>query len=227
VQVEIWSDIACPWCYIGKRRFEAALAEFEHRDEVYVTWRSFELDPTAPHEREGDLAEHLARKYGMAPAQAREKHQEMTEMAAAEGVTFRFDLARSGSTFDGHRIVHLAGEHGMQDAMKERLLRAYFAEGKLISDHETLAELAAEVGLPADEVAATLAGERYAEEVRANERTAHQLGIHAVPTFVVDRALSASGAYPPDALLNLLREGWEASGQRETPVIVSGRGSAS
>jgi predicted DsbA family dithiol-disulfide isomerase len=223
VQVEIWSDVACPWCYIGKRRFEAALAEFEHRDEVTVTWRSFELDPAAPSEREGNLAEHLARKYGMAASEARERQQQLTEMAAAEGLAFRFDLARSGSTFDAHRIVHLAAGHGLQDAMKERLLRAYFSEGKLISDHDALAALAAEAGLPADEVAETLAGERYAEQVRDDELTARRLGISAVPTFVVDRALAASGAYPPDALLDLLRRGWEAS----TPVVVSGHGPAS
>lgn len=220
MHVEIWSDIACPWCYIGKRRFEAALAEFEHRDEVQVTWRSFELDPGAPHEREGDLTQLLAKKYGMPIERARATQQQMTETAAAEGVAFRFDAVRSGSTFDAHRIVHLAEEHGLQDQMKERLLRAYFSEGKLISDHETLAELAAEVGLPENEVAETLAGERYAEQVRDDERTARQLGISAVPTFVVDRALGASGAQPPDALLGLLRQGWEASAA--VPVAAGG-----
>ena len=214
MNIEIWSDIACPWCYIGKRRFEAALAAFEHRDEVQVTWRSFELDPTAPHERDGDLAAHLARKYGMDISQARARQQQMTEMAAAEGATFRFEIVRSGSTFDAHRIVHLAAEHGLQDAMKERLLRAYFSEGRLLSDHDTLVALAVEVGLPADAVAETLAGRRYAEQVRDDERTAGRLGISAVPTFVVDRALAASGAQPPDALLGLLRQGWEASGER-------------
>jgi predicted DsbA family dithiol-disulfide isomerase len=214
VNIEIWSDIASPWCYIGKRRFEAALAAFEHRDEVQVTWRSFELDPTAPHERDGDLAAHLARKYGMDISQARARQQQMTEMAAAEGATFRFEIVRSGSTFDAHRIVHLAAEHGLQDAMKERLLRAYFSEGRLLSDHDTLVALAVEVGLPADAVAETLAGRRYAEQVRDDERTAGRLGISAVPTFVVDRALAASGAQPPDALLGLLRQGWEASGER-------------
>jgi predicted DsbA family dithiol-disulfide isomerase len=211
VHVEIWSDIACPWCFIGKRRFEAALAEFEHRDEVQVTWRSFELDPTAPHEYEGELAAHLAEKYGMTIAEARERQQHLVEMAAAEGLTFRFDLARRASTFDAHRIVHLAQAHGLQDAMKERLLRAYFSEGKLISDHETLAALAAEVGLPEGEVSETLAGERYADEVREDERTAQRFGLSAVPTFVVDRALAASGAHPPEALLGLLRQGWDAS----------------
>lgn len=222
MQVEIWSDIACPWCYIGKRRFEAALAEFEHRDEVELTWRSFELDPTAPPEREGDLAEHLARKYGMALADAREKQQQMTEVAAAEGVSFRFDSVRSGSTFDAHRIVHLAAEHGLGDAMKERLLRAYFSEGKLISDHQTLTGLAVEVGLAEAEVAATLASGRYDAEVRNDETTARRLGISAVPTFVVDRALAASGAHPPDALLALLRQGWEA-GRSAEPAVGSGR----
>jgi predicted DsbA family dithiol-disulfide isomerase len=211
VHIEIWSDIACPWCYIGKRRFETALAEFEHRDEVEVTWRSFELDPTAPHEEPGELAAHLAEKYGMTIDEARERQQHLVDMAAAEGATFRFDLARRASTFDAHRIVHLAAAHGRQDAMKERLLRAYFGEGELISDHGTLAALAAEVGLPEAEVEETLAGKRYAEEVRDDERTARGLGISAVPTFVVDRALAASGAHPPDALLGLLRQGWDAA----------------
>jgi predicted DsbA family dithiol-disulfide isomerase len=197
------------------------LAGFEHRDEVQVTWRSFELDPTAPHEYKGELAAHLAEKYGMTLAEARERQQELTDMAAAEGIAFHFDLARRASTFDGHRIVHLAEAHGLQDAMKERLLQAYFTEGKLISDHETLAGLATEVGVPHAEVAETLAGDRYAEAVRDDERAARQLGISAVPTFVVDRALAASGAHPPDALLDLLRQGWAASTQERA---VAGRG---
>jgi len=208
VDVEIWSDIACPWCYVGKRRFESALAQFEHRDEVNISWRSFELDPDAPHEREGDRAERLAQKYGMTVAQAREAEQRLTDVAAGEGLDFRFDIARSGTTFDGHRVVHLAGEHGLQDAMKERLLRAYFTEGQLVSDKDTLVRLAVEVGLAEEEVREMLAGDRYAEDVREDERTAGQLGISAVPTFVVDRALGASGAQPPEELLQLLEQGW-------------------
>jgi predicted DsbA family dithiol-disulfide isomerase len=219
VHVEIWSDIACPWCYVGKRRFEAALAKFEHRDGVRVTWRSFELDPGAPREREGDRAAHLAQKYGTTIERAREMERQMTDVAATEGLAFRFDIARSGVTFDAHRIVHLAEEHRLQDAMKERLLRGYLTEGELMSDHETLVRLATEVGLPDDEVRETLAGDRYAAEVREDERTAAQLGIGAVPTFVIERALGASGAHPPEALLDLLRQGWAA----RTPVsIVSG-----
>src|SRR5579875_2449056 len=209
MEVEIWSDIACPWCYIGKRRFEAALARFEHRDEVNVTWRSFELDPGAPAERTGDRAEHLARKYGMSVEQARAAEARMTETAAGEGLQYRLDIARGGNTFDGHRLIHLAAEHGLQDECKERLLRAYFSEGELISDHETLVRLGGEVGLPEDEVRQMLAGDRFADAVREDEVTAQRMSISGVPMFVVDRALGASGAHPPEELLTLLERGWE------------------
>jgi predicted DsbA family dithiol-disulfide isomerase len=218
--VEIWSDIACPWCYVGKRRFEKALAAFEHRDEVEVSWRSFELDPDGPPERIGDRAARIAEKYGMTVEHARAMEQRMVETAAAEGLDFRFDIARSGSTFDAHRVVHLAQEHGLQDAMKERLLRAHFTEGALVSDHETLVRLAAEVGLREDEIRETLAGDRYAAEVRHDERAAGQLGIRSVPTFVIDRALGVSGAQVPPELLAFLRRGWNARvGQ---PLVTAG-----
>ncbi|MBV9047856.1 MAG: DsbA family oxidoreductase [Solirubrobacterales bacterium] len=220
MDVEIWSDIACPWCYIGKRRFEAALAEFEHRDDVRVRWRSFELDPSAPAEREGERAARLAEKYGITVERAREMERQMTETAASEGLEFRFDRARSGATFDAHRVVHLAAEHGVQDAMKERLLRAYFTEGELMSDRDRLVHLAIEVGLDEDAVREMLAGDRLADEVRADERTAARFGISAVPTFVVDRALGVSGAHPPEALLELLREGWAR--RRPAPVVLAG-----
>jgi predicted DsbA family dithiol-disulfide isomerase len=214
--VEIWSDIACPWCYVGKRRFEQALAAFEHRDDVEVRWRSFELDPAAPGERTVRIAE----KYGTTVEQAREMEQRMVETAAAEGLDFRFAVARSGTTFDAHRLVHLAQEHGLADAMKERLLLAYFSEGELMSDHDALIRLAGEVGLDQAEVRAMLAGERYAAEVRDDERTAARLGIRAVPTFVVDRARGASGAQPPAELLALLAQGWEA--RVSEPVLAVG-----
>jgi predicted DsbA family dithiol-disulfide isomerase len=220
MNVEIWSDIACPWCYIGKRRFEAALARFEHRDDVRVTWRSFELDPAAPDQRDGERAARLAERFGITVERAREMERQMTDTAAGEGLDFRFDLARSGSTFDAHRVVHLAAEHGLQDAMKERLLRAYFGEGELMSDREALVRLAVEVGLDEDEVRGMLASDRLAEEVRDDERTAHAFGISAVPTFVLDRSIGVSGAHPPDALLDLLREGWAR--RAPAPAVVAG-----
>jgi predicted DsbA family dithiol-disulfide isomerase len=220
MEIEIWSDIACPWCYIGKRRFEAALARFEHRDEVTVKWRSFELDPEAPGERVGDRAQHLADKYGMTLEQAQGAERQMTETAAGEGLDFRFDIARAGNTFDGHRVIHLAAEHGLEDEMKERLLRAYFSEGELVSDPETLVRLAVEVGVPEAAARETVAGDRFAEDVRSDERDAAQLGISAVPTFIVDRAIGGSGAHPPEALLNLLHQGWERS--RPVSIVTGG-----
>jgi len=206
VHVEIWSDIACPWCYIGKRRFEAALASYEHRDEVSVTWRSFELDPGAPAELEVDGATHLAEKYGTTREEALAMQARMTEAAAGDGLDFRFDIARRGNTFDAHRLVHLAAAHGAQDAMKERLMRAYLTEGELISDAAALERLALEVGLPEEEVRGLLVGNRFAAEVREDEQTATRMGINAVPFFVVDRAIGASGAHPPEQLVELLRQ---------------------
>jgi predicted DsbA family dithiol-disulfide isomerase len=210
MHVEIWSDIACPWCYVGKRRFEAALAAFEHRDAVRVTWRSFELDPGAPPERGGERAQHLAAKYGVTRERAIEMQDQMAAAAAGDGIDMRFDVVRAGSTFDAHRLVHLGEAHGRQDAMKERLLRAHFAEGELVSDPAVLSRLGAEVGLPVDEIDALLAGDRYAAEVRDDERTAAALGIHAVPFFVADRAFGASGAQPPEVLGEFLRRAWDA-----------------
>jgi predicted DsbA family dithiol-disulfide isomerase len=218
VHVEIWSDIACPWCYVGKRRFEAALAGFEHRDAVRVTWRSFELDPTAPAERPGDRAAHLAAKYGCTLAQARDMQQRMTAVAASEGLDFRFDRARGGSTFDAHRMLHLAAAHGAQDALAERIMRAHLTEGELVSDLAVLARLGSQAGLPDDEVRDVLAGDRFAAEVRDDERTATGLGISAVPFFVADRAFGAAGAQPPEVLGGLLRRGWEA---RPAPSAVA------
>jgi predicted DsbA family dithiol-disulfide isomerase len=206
VHVEIWSDIACPWCYVGKRRFEAALARFPHRDDVRVTWRSFELDPAAPAERPEDAPTHLAQKYGTSVEQARAMNDNLTKIAAGDGLEYHLDTLRLGSTFDAHRLTHLAKAHGLQDAMEERLMRAYLTEGGLMSDRDTLERLAVEAGLPRDEAREALLTDRFAEDVRDDERTAAALGIHAVPFFVVDRRIAASGAQPPEVLLQLLEQ---------------------
>ena len=221
MDVEIWSDIACPWCYVGKRRFETALAVFAHRDEVEVTWRSFELDPDAPRERDRDGADHLARKYGTSREEAIAMQARMTATAARDGLEFRFDIARGGNTFDAHRLLHLAAQHGVQDAMKERLMRAYLTEGELIGAPAVLARLGEEAGLPEDEIHDLLTTDRYAAEVREDERTASALGIHAVPFFVVDRAFGASGAQPPEVLTGMLEQAW-ASTHPAVTVLADG-----
>jgi predicted DsbA family dithiol-disulfide isomerase len=210
MDIDIWSDIACPWCYIGKRRLEVALESFEHRDEVQVRWHSFELDPQAPLEREGDNATNLAQKYGTTREKALAGLANMTETAAGDGLEFHFERARSGNTFDAHRLTHLALAHGLQDAIKERLMRAYLTEGELISDHATLRRLALEIGLPEGPVDELLGSDLYADEVRTDEYTARRLGITAVPFFVVDRSVGAAGAQSPEYLLEMLRRTWEA-----------------
>jgi predicted DsbA family dithiol-disulfide isomerase len=220
VQIEIWSDIACPWCYVGKRRFEAALAGFEHRDEVEVMWRAFELDPAAPAEREGDLAERLAEKYGASVEQMRASQAQLTQVAAADGLDFHFDAVRSGNTFDAHRLVHLGAAHGLQDAVEERLMRAYQSEGELMSDPAALERLGVDAGLPAGAVRALLAGDDFADAVRDDERIAAALGISAVPFFVADRRFGVSGAQSPEVLGQFLRQAWEARPQVE--VVAGG-----
>ncbi len=207
--VEIWSDVVCPWCYIGKRRFEAALERFEHRDEVTVMWRSFELDPEAPAQPEGTSAERLAAKYGMSLERAQTLQDEMTERGAAEGLEYRFDLARGGNTFDAHRLIHLAATYGHQADAQERLMRAYFTEGEAISDPETLIRLVAELGVAADEARDVLSGDRFAEDVREDEQLATRLGIQGVPFFVLDRRYGVSGAQPPEVLLQALTQTWD------------------
>ncbi|HWH95449.1 MAG TPA: DsbA family oxidoreductase [Baekduia sp.] len=220
MELEIWSDIACPWCYVGKRRMEAALARFEHRDDVTVTWRSFELDPSAPAEHGISHAELIAQKYGRTVEQVEAMDAQLTAVAAADGLEMNFAQVRSSNTFDGHRLIHLAAAHDKQDAMKERLMRAYFTEGALLSDHDILTALALEVGLPEDEVREVLLTERHAEEVRDDERAAMSAGISAVPCFVIDRKFGASGAQDPQVLLDFLRRGWSA--REPAPITMTG-----
>jgi predicted DsbA family dithiol-disulfide isomerase len=204
LNVEIWSDVVCPWCYIGKRRFEAALAAFPH--EVRTTWRSFELDPGAPPTRDHTATEHLAAKYGMSVEQAQASHAQMTALAASEGLEYHFDTTRGGNTFDAHRLIHLAAAHGKQDEAKERLMRAYFTEGVAIGDREALVALAADLGLDPDEARAALDGDGYADAVREDEQLAQRFGIQGVPFFVLDRRLGVSGAQSAEVLVRALEQ---------------------
>jgi len=220
MKVEIWSDVVCPWCYIGKRRFEAALERFPHADAVELEWKSFELDPSAGPSGEGAYAERLAAKYGQSVAQAQGMLDGMTATAAAEGLDFHFELARPGNTFDAHRVLHLAKQRGVQDAVKERFDRATFSEGAPVSDHETLVGLAAEAGLDADETRGVLASDRYADAVRADEQQARTYGISGVPFFVVDGRYGVSGAQPAELIASVLEKAW--SEQSPLSVVAGG-----
>jgi predicted DsbA family dithiol-disulfide isomerase len=208
MRVDIWSDVVCPWCYVGKRRFEAALAAFPHRDSVQVRWRSFELDPRAPRRRDGDRIEHLAAKYRIPRGEAEAMDRQITEAGRSAGLDFHLDRTQGGNSFDAHRLLHLAAEHGLADALKERLLRGYFSEGEPVGDPAALARLALEAGLPAAEVDDVLAGHRYAEAVRADEQQAQALGATAVPFFVIDETYGIAGAQPPEVFTNVLERAW-------------------
>jgi predicted DsbA family dithiol-disulfide isomerase len=208
VRVEIWSDVVCPWCYVGKRRFELALATFEHRDDVEVVWRSFELDPRGPAVREGDYVTRLSTKYGMSGEQATAAIDRMVAAGAEDDVNLRFDIARPGNTFNAHRLLHLAHERGVQAQVKERFMRATFTEGEPIGDPDALARVAIDAGLDPSEVAAVLAGDDYGDAVRADELRATQLGISAVPFFVIDGRYGIAGAQSPYVILNVLDEAW-------------------
>jgi predicted DsbA family dithiol-disulfide isomerase len=212
--------MSCPWCAVGKRRFETALKSFEHADEIDVVWRAFELDPRAPARREGDYADRLARKYGMSREQAEAAHMELTSVAAAEGLDFHFERTQPGNTFDAHRLLHHAREKGLdvQGALKERLLLAYFSEGAAIGDPETLVGLATEVGLDPQECADILASDRYGEAVRADERDAVELGVTGVPFFVFDGKFGIPGAQDADTILTVLQRAWTRAHPLEVNV---------
>ena len=208
MKVEIWSDVVCPWCYIGKRRFESALAQFEHNAQVEVVWRSYELDPHAPRNLDESLYTILSQKYGTSVEQAKSMTQRLVDLGAQEGLDYNFEIARSGNTFDAHRLIHLAATHHLQGQMKERLMRAYFTEGQPIGDTEILVKLATEVGLDADKARSVLTGDAYADEVRADEKRARMFGIQGVPFFAIDEKYGISGAQPTEVFSEVLEQAW-------------------
>ncbi|HLX49054.1 MAG TPA: DsbA family oxidoreductase [Streptosporangiaceae bacterium] len=208
MQVEIWSDVVCPWCYLGKRRFEQALAGFAHRGEVTVVHRSFELDPLAPAGVTTPTVDMLASKYRMTVEQAISAQREMEQRAAQDGLTFNLDGLRSGNTRDAHRLLQLAKVRGRQAELDERLHRAYFTEQTSIFDHASLTELAADAGLDPGEVRSVLAGDDYTDEVETDEAMAQALGANAVPLFVIDRRYGISGAQPAELIGQTLDKAW-------------------
>jgi predicted DsbA family dithiol-disulfide isomerase len=208
VKVEIWSDVACPWCYIGKRRFDVALARFDHRDAVEVRYRSFELDPAAPAFRELAYLDHLMAKYRIPMAEADAMIDRMIEAGAQNGVVLRFDKAKPGNTFDAHRLLHLAAQRGVQGQLADKLFRATFTKGAAIADHDVLVDVAAGAGLHAEEARRVLASDAYASDVRADEQRAADLGITSVPFYVMG-GLGVVGAQPPEILLQVLDDAWE------------------
>jgi predicted DsbA family dithiol-disulfide isomerase len=206
--VDVWSDVVCPWCAIGDRRLSAALTAFAHRDDVDVVWHAFELDPDAPAAVEGDPVLHLARKYRRSVDEARSMIERVIDVAAKEGLDLQLFRVRRGNTFDAHRVLQLAADRGLGDAVKDRLFRAYMSAGEAIGDREVLVRVAGEAGLDAAEVRDVLEGERYAAEVRKDEAIARSIGITGVPFFVFGGKLAVAGAQPSEVLAQALERSW-------------------
>jgi predicted DsbA family dithiol-disulfide isomerase len=208
MQVEVWSDIVCPWCYIGKRRLESALEEFPHRDQVEVVWRSFQLDPSVPEGETHPTLPALAAKYGRSVEEMRGMQQHIEQVAAEEGLDYQLADGVSGNTLLAHELLHLAAEHGLRNELKERLLHAYFEEGRPVFDVDSLVALGTEVGLDGAEARQALTDRRFLAAVRQEAATAQSLGATGVPFFVVDRKYGAAGAQPAELLLQILERAW-------------------
>jgi predicted DsbA family dithiol-disulfide isomerase len=210
MRIDIWSDVVCPWCYLGKRRFERALEAFEDRASVEVVHRSFQLDPTRPKGQTQNRREMLMAKYHLTAAQVESMDERMEQTAAADGLEYHLGDGVTGNTFDAHRLLHLAADRGRQDATLERFYRAYFTEGRSVFDDESLTALAVESGLDAAEVAGVLAGDDYAAAVVGDTREAHALGANGVPFFVFDKRFGVSGAQSIEVFAQVLARARES-----------------
>ena len=215
MQVEIWSDVVCPFCYIGKRQLEAALQQLPHRERVQVTWRSFQLGPDTKTDPSRNAIQNLAAKKGWTLEFTRQAVSDVANRAQAVGLTFDYERTKVANTFDAHRLVHYATSAGKGDDIAEALFRAYFVEGRNVGDLDTLAQLAAGAGLPEDEVREVLRSGRFADDVRHDLQTAARFGINSVPCFVIDRKYAVSGAQGSSALLQALQQARSESGSDE------------
>lgn len=209
MQIEIWSDINCPWCFIGKRRFESALAGFVHNEDVEVTWKSYQLDPRLPQHFEGTELDYLSQVKGMSPAQVRRMFEHVASVAADEGLAYDFGSVKVANSFDAHRVLRLARSAGLGDAVKEALLSAHFEHGQDTADPEVLVGIGVAAGLDASDIRAMLDSDRFAADVRADVAEARALGISGVPFFVIDRTFGISGAQPAELFGRALDEAWQ------------------
>ena len=220
MKVDIWSDVVCPFCYIGKRKFEKALEQFSAKDKVEVEWHSFQLDPELEYKEGQSVHEYLGKRKGGTTADGKKMNDYMTGVAKEVGLEYNFDKAIINNTFDAHRLLHFAKEKGVQNEMKERLFKAYYTEGKNIGDINTLVQLAGEVGLNEEAVRAVLNSDVYAQEVRMDQYEAFQIGVQGVPFFVFNSKYAVSGAQPTEVFEQVLSKVW----QEEKPALIVAEG---
>lgn len=213
LKVEIWSDVMCPFCYIGKRRFETALAQFAHKDMVEVEWKSFQLNPDMPTNPDKSINQYLAEAKGWSLERAREMNGYVTNMAKEAGLTYNMDKAVVANSFDAHRLSHLAKKHGRQDEVEEKIFAAYFTEGRNTADAGVLKDIAASAGIDTQETITMLEGDEYGADVQRDVYEAQQIGVRGVPFFVLGRKYAISGAQESDAFLQALTQTWTEMNQ--------------
>ncbi len=208
MKVEIWSDVVCPFCYIGKRKFENALKDFDHKENVEIQWKSFQLDPEAMPVAGQSLHQYLAKRKGVSPEKGKEMNDYMSGVAKEAGLQYNMDSAIVSNTLDAHRLLHLAQKHGLQNETKEALFKAYYTDSKNIGDTETLAAIGESVGLDANEIRTMLQGDEYTKDVQQDQYKAQQLGIQGVPFFVFNNKYAVSGAQPTEVFADVLEKVW-------------------
>jgi predicted DsbA family dithiol-disulfide isomerase len=226
MKVEIWSDVMCPFCYIGKRKFESALNSFSHKDSIEVVWHSFQLNPNLRNEQGKDAYTYLAEIKGQTLEWSVKVHNSLAQSAKSLGLDYNFEIAKIANSFDAHRVIQLAKKYNLADEVEERLFKAYFTDGELISDHTTLIRLAAEAGLSKKEVSDVLKTNQYAEDVRKDGAEARQLGANGVPFFVMDMKYAVSGAQDSSVFAETLQKAfheWEKSNSSVAPEAVNGQ----
>jgi len=211
MKVDIWSDVNCPFCYIGKRKFELALEQFEHKDQVEIEWHSFELDPNAETRPDLNAYDYLAEKKGQTREWSVQMHEQVIGAAAEVGLKFDFDQVVIANSFNAHRLIQLAKSKGLDNELEEQLFIAHFTEGKNIDDHAVLIATGKAAGLAQAEIETLLAGDTFTSEVRADEQIAQQIGISGVPFFIINQKLAVSGAQPPATFLGALEQAWTTS----------------
>ena len=225
MQLEIWSDIVCPFCYMGKRRLENAMERFPHRDEVQLIWRSYQLDPDVRPLPGTSITAYLAERKGITRDSSQAMHAQLERSAAELGLSYHFDRVVVANSLDAHRLAHLARSKGMQEKMQERLFAAYFTEGRDIGDAETLVGLGADIGLDSSETRAMLAGGQFTDEVLGECQQAQDLGAGGVPFFVIDRRYGFTGAQPSEVILEVLTKAWSGADRGARGALISGRAS--
>jgi predicted DsbA family dithiol-disulfide isomerase len=226
MKVEIWSDVMCPFCYIGKRKFEKALAEFPQRDKIQVEWKSFQLNPQMKTEPDKTINEYLAEAKGWSLEHASQMNDHVSQMAAEVGLDYHLDKAVVANSFDAHRFVQFAKIKGLGDAAEEQLFKAYFTDGKNTADHETLIGLGLNIGLDKEELRAVLDSNRFGDDVRKDIYEAQQVGARGVPFFVLDRKYAVSGAQQPETFLGALEKSfseWEKANPQPIVTFADGQ----